>query len=74
MQLFHTLGSKLGEDGFVSGNQNNSAFSGAMTPAQAQSKINMLRGDPDFVRRYTEGGAKEREEMNRLHEFAHPSE
>lgn len=70
MTMLHDIGSRLGEDKLVTGTAD-TGF-GVMTPAQAQGKIAQLRGDADFVRRYTSGDVKAREEMERLHRFAYP--
>lgn len=70
MTMLHDIGSKLGEDKLITG-MTDTGF-GVMTPAQANGKIAQLRGDADFVRRYTSGDVKAREEMERLHRFAFP--
>lgn len=71
MKFMQQLGSKVGDDSFVSG-QGQNGFRGAMSPAQAQSKIQALKGDTDFIRRYTSGDAIARDEMEKLHQFAYP--
>lgn len=70
MKMMHGLGSKLGEDSFVSG-QNKQNF-GAMTPESAQNRITSLRGDPAFVQKYVAGDVSAREEMEKLHRWAYP--
>jgi len=70
-KLFHGLGTKIGEDPFVTGDQS-TGFSGVMTPAQARSRINVLSGDAEFTKRYLEGGVAERTEMERLHKMSSP--
>jgi len=70
MTVLHNIGSRLGEDRLVVGDAGTSF--GALTPTQAQGKITQLRGDADFIRRYTSGDMKAREEMERLHRFAYP--
>jgi len=72
MEMFHNIGSKMGEAEFVGGNSP-SGF-GVMTPEQARSQINTLRGDAEFVRRYTNGDAAARAEMEKLHKWAYPAE
>jgi len=75
MKFMHSIGSKLGEDGYVaSGPGGNNSFTGAMTPEQAKSRIATLRQDSGFVDRYTKGDTEARKEMARLHEMAYPSE
>ena len=70
MKFMHTLGSKVGEDTFVSGKGSNSF--GALTPEAARNKIQALRQDGDFVRRYTAGDVSARDEMAKLHQWAYP--
>jgi hypothetical protein len=41
-----------------------------MTPDQARSEIQRLRGDSEFVRRYVAGDAESRLKMERLHRWA----
>lgn len=70
MKLFHSMGAKTGEASFVPGSPGN----GALTPAAAAERINALKADPGFVKRYTEGDAAARQEMQRLHEMMSPGE
>lgn len=74
MKFFQTIGQKLGESSYVSGNGSNSQAggNGPMTPAQAKDRINSNRGDPAFVKNYLAGNSKEKAEMERLHKFAYP--
>lgn len=72
-KMMHSIGSKIAEDGFISGAKG-SSFGSAMTPEAARHKINSLRADPDFVKRYTRGEGPAIEEMGRLHQFAYPDE
>lgn len=69
MKMFSGLGSKMGEDSFVRPAGGNGF--GAMTPAQAKDRINALRADTDWVKRYTAGGASEKQEFQRLNEMAY---
>lgn len=70
MKFMHTLGSKVGEDSFVTGKGGGSF--GAMTPEAARNRISALRQDGDFVRRYTAGEVSAKEEMAKLHAWAYP--
>lgn len=70
VKLMHNIGSKLGEDGFVTGGRAN--FGGALTPEQAKNKIYQLRSDGDFVKRYAQGDKAALDEMTKLHGFAYP--
>ncbi len=73
MKFFHGIGSKIGESGFVSGGTGaGNNFGNVMTPDAARGRIQALRSDPDFVRRYTAGELGAKEEFERLHKMAHP--
>lgn len=74
MKFMHSLGSKIGEDTFQSGNSSNQGFGNVLTPAQAKAKLDTLKADPDFVKDYVSGKAGPREEMERLHRFAYGAE
>jgi hypothetical protein len=69
MDFLYKIGSRLGEDSFVS-SSGGGAFNGAMTPAQAQARINALKADGGFTKKYIEGDVGARNEMQRLHELA----
>jgi hypothetical protein len=69
MKFFDTIGSKLGEADYVSAGQNNNSF--AMTPEAARNKLQALKSDPDFVKRYAAGDHTARAEMERLHKMAY---
>ena len=71
MELFHKIGSKMGESEFVSGNKTEK-FGSAMTPGQAQAQIRTLMADKNYVARYLSKDASAVAEMQRLHEFAYP--
>lgn len=70
MKFAHSLQTKIGEDSFVNGNAPNNG-SGKMTPGQAKARISMLKNDPDFTKRYINGEAGPRQEMQLLHEMAY---
>ncbi len=75
MKFLHDIGSKLGEGNFVgAGSGGGSDFSGVLSPTQAIAKIQALRRDSDFVRRYTAGDAKATDEFHKLHQMAYPDE
>lgn len=68
MRFLHDLGSKIGESSFHSDLKGGgNTFNNSMTPAAAQARINALKRDSDFVRRYTEGDAAAQDEFTRLH-------
>jgi hypothetical protein len=52
MRFFMDLGTKTGEATFV-GSKGDGSNAVVMTPAAAQAKITELRGDPEFIARYT---------------------
>lgn len=67
MSLFKNLGSKLGEDSFVSGdNKANNKF-GALSPSEAKSRIDDLMKDKAFVDKYLSKDVSSVQEMERLH-------
>lgn len=70
MKLFHKLGGKVGEAEFHA-NQGGNTF-GALSPAAAKARIDALKADKDWTRRYVAGGAAERDEWDRLHKWAYP--
>lgn len=71
MKLINQVGTYLGEDRFVSGA---SAFDGALSPAAARDKMEALKRDPEFVKRYTQGDYSAKQEMDRLHRMMFPGE
>lgn len=73
MKLFHQIGSRLGEDKFVT-STGTTGFQGVMTPAQARGTIAQRKADPDFTKRYLNGGAAEKAEMEKLYAAAYPDE
>ncbi|HMU86913.1 MAG TPA: hypothetical protein PKC11_04705 [Agitococcus sp.] len=70
IKFMHNVGSKLGEHGFVSSNQQQGF--GVMTPEAARHRISLLKSDSDFAKRFMNGEMSAREEMNRLHQMAYP--
>lgn len=70
IKFMHTLGSKVGEHNFVS--QGSSQGFGVNTPDMAKQRIQALRGDPSFVKDYTNGVSSARMMMEKLHKEAYP--
>lgn len=72
LNLFAKIGNQIGEPKFVSGEER-TGFNSAMTPAQAQARINELRADPAWSKAYLSGGpnSKENKEMQRLMGFVY---
>lgn len=71
MKFFNKIGSKLGEGKFVNG-EGSPSFNGSLTPQAAQARINALRQDSEFIKRFTGGDTSARDEMERLHKMAYP--
>lgn len=67
MKFLQRVGSKVGEDGFTTGNSGNS---GAMTPESASHQIKSYMADKNFANKYLSGDMEARKIMDRLHEFA----
>jgi len=73
MKFLHTIGSKLGEGNFVTGDNKGGGF-GVLTPSAARDRITALKADSDFSSRYLKGDLGARQEMEKLHSYAYPSE
>lgn len=74
MKFMHTLGSKVGEDSFVGGDNRNPGFSNALSPEAALNRITTLRNDEGFIKKYVAGDASAKAEMERLHKMAYPEQ
>lgn len=72
MKFMHSVGSKVGEDSFVSSGQSARGF-GAMTPEQARNRIASLKQDKEFAAKLSNGNAEARNEWDRLNQWAMPS-
>jgi hypothetical protein len=70
MQTLHQLGTKMGEDLFVGGKDNQ--YGGALTPAQAKARIQELRNDKAWTARYLNRDAEALAEMTKLQRYAFP--
>lgn len=70
MKMFASIGEKIGEASFVSGD---SRTNGPMTPNQAVSKMEQLKQDKEWVAKYIAGNAEARAEMERLMKMAYPA-
>lgn len=64
MELFRTIGTKIGEDRFVS--PNGQGGSGVMTKEQALAEKTALKNDQAWVKRFLNGGIEERRKMEAL--------
>lgn len=72
MKFMQSVGSKVGEDSFVTSGQSARGF-GAMTPEQARNRIAALKQDKDFAIKLSNGNAEARGEWDRLNQWAMPS-
>lgn len=66
MEFFHGIGSKIGEDKFVSAN-GTAGFAGKMSPDAAQARLKAITSDPVLAQKYVNGDAALRAEMDTLH-------
>ena len=71
LKLAHQLGTKIGEDKFVGGDNSRPGFA-YLTPEAAKAKIAENMADKEFAGKYLSGGVKERKEMDELHRLAYP--
>ncbi len=74
MKFMHDLGAKIGEHGFVSGENSQNFNSNVLTPAQAKAQIEAKMQDASFKKRYLEKEVKAVEEFTRLHIMAAASD
>lgn len=72
MKLLQSIGSKFSESSFVTPSTKSTGFGNALTPEAAKNRIQALRQDNDFVRRYTNGDMAARTELDNLHVMAYP--
>lgn len=70
MQMLLAIGQKLGEDKFVGGGGPEGGL-GPRNAEQAVARINELKADSTFTKRWLEGGAAEAKEMENLHKLAY---
>lgn len=71
MELFHNIGSKIGEATFQNGQ---SMGFQAMSPDSARNAIAALKQDSSFMNKYANGDAEAKAKMNRLMADAHPGQ
>lgn len=71
MQLFHNIGSKLGEATFTDGG---SKGFHALPPAMAQAQLESLKSDKEFMGKYANGDATAKAKMSKLFADAYPGE
>lgn len=71
MKMMSNIGSRIGEDKFVSGDV--TSGNGMLTPGGAQARIKQLQGDKDWTAKYLGGNIQARAEMERLMQMAYPT-
>lgn len=69
MELFRLVGTKIGEDRFIA---DNTRPNQPMTVDSAKERITQLKADSAWSKRYLDGGAEERREMDALMLLANP--
>ena len=75
MKFLLEIGSRLGvEDRFVEGEGAGFDVSVGGSPEQAKARIDELRKDTEFIKKYASGDIQSRREMERLHRIAYPEE
>lgn len=73
MKIFHNVGTKIQPDQFISGDKGGGQFK-ILTPEAARNKINALKTDEGWIKRWADGSVEAKEELERLMSFAYPSE
>lgn len=73
MDFMWRIGHAIGEHGGAAGLEGQKpGAGGALTPDQAKAEIARLRGDPEWVKAYTNGDAEKNKRMQVLHAWAYP--
>lgn len=73
LKFFNRIGSKIGESEFVSP-QGSRSMGSAMTPEQARSEIQALKGDSNFISKWAAGDTESKARLEQLHRWAYPGE
>jgi hypothetical protein len=66
MEMFRTVGSKIGEDVFITGGGTGNGNNNVMSQAQAAERKAELRNDPEFVRRFLANDVDARRQMTAI--------
>jgi len=72
MQFMHNIGSRLGEDSFVTSEHRVTGFNRNLAPAEAQARIKELRSDREWTDSYLKGDPGKKKEMAQLQAWAYP--
>lgn len=71
MKWAYEVGAKIGGNGEFTTGDTPANFD-SMSPAQAQMRINALKGDKEWIKGYMAGDVAKNQEMTRLHAIAFP--
>jgi hypothetical protein len=75
MKFMSDIGGKIGEHGYVAGGRSQSfGETNVLTPDQARARIQTLKRDHDFVKKYAAGDSEARNKIDRLHQMAYEGE
>jgi len=69
MKMFRNIASKIGEDKWFTGDKAGQGLNGMLTVEQAQARKSELKADPVWVKKYLDGDAQARREINSLDEI-----
>lgn len=69
MEMFLNLGTRMGEDKFVTGAKTGIGPNGALSKEQANSQLAELKADKAFVAKYLDGDREARRQMDALHQL-----
>lgn len=72
--IVQKFGIKLGEDQYHGPSGGGSNSFGVLSPNQAKARIQELQSDPEWTKRYTNGGEKENREFTQLFAWAYPDQ
>lgn len=76
MKLFHSIGTRTMEPSLAHGDGAGAPSGGVLTPEQAKAEIEQLKHDPDFRKKFNDGGpnSKEMQRWTLLHSWANPDD
>lgn len=66
LKFLHNIGSKIGDDVYISGASNNDLTNAKLTPAQAKAEYNAFLQNKDKQQKYQAGDAKIRAEIDNI--------
>lgn len=72
MRFMHKLAIELGgEDKFLTGDKKSDGFGSALSPTEAQARIEHLKKDAEWAKKYLGGDITAKQEMEKLHRWAY---